>query len=300
MCVATAAAMAFSAGPAASRARAAAAACRPSEVFASADGGDDSADIHAHDARQGYARVRTSVDNAKGTAHANAVNPKTGVHWFSGPGGQVFSAEEQGRPYPWTDLSGTPRDAAGLTAAGKGPEKEGFGFRKDARAYILEPGGTGRIITFAADRPKTWSTVRLVAAADDPLAASLRYGSLSDLAFDGHDRAWLSSLDGIIWRVDDTEGARWQAHSVVRLDTGDTALTGIAFATDRDRLGALLVSTAGTTRTIREVLGVGGNGHYLSEPLYSGDAGSYTDLASCAYPKDLPGLSAGPSRARRA
>ncbi|GAA4912155.1 hypothetical protein ACFPM3_07040 [Streptomyces coeruleoprunus] len=243
-----------------------AAGCDENELYAFVTGssGDfDSGDILALSTRaKTLSGTGKPVDNRQTGGGANAINPLTGVHWFTVKGNQTYSTHPHGTPYHWRDLSGP-------------SVKDGFGFRKDGYGYFLaETGGRVDVYSFWHERPAGRQRISLSGMDENPV----------DLAFDGRDRAWLVTADGSLWRVDDVRSSSWRARLAYAADNSGERVEGIALGR-LDGKETIFVSGSYSSgeRFVSRAEPDGKEVWYDPLPALSG-SGSITDLASCSYP----------------
>lgn len=242
-----------------------AAGCDENELYAFVTGsqGDfDSGDILALSLRNKLTGNSKPVDNRQTGGGANAVNPLTGVHWFTLSGNQTYSTNPHGTPYHWQDLSGP-------------SVKDGFAFRKDGYGYFLaKAGGRTDVYSFWHERPGGRQRITLSGMAEEPV----------DLAFDGRDRAWLVTAGGALWRVDDARAGNWRPRLAYAPDNSGERVEGIALGRYEGE-DTIFVSGSFSSgeRFIARAVPEGSEVWYDPVKTLKG-SGSITDLASCSFP----------------
>ena len=249
---------------------------------------NDNGDIYVHDPKTGAIKSKL-VDNKQGKGKSIAI---TSDGW---------------RYYIWNDTNvyrerdGVLQDMPSLLI-NLGYSTEGLAFRQDDRGFMLHAENP-LIVHFQHDPNRTdtrHQRLTIKSAGRGPVAP---FGSglrerVTDLAFDGNDRAYLLGLMGDIWVVDDTRSlTEWSARHLCKVPPVSrndlTRYTGIAFGAD---------GTAYLCGGVIETLQPLPNGRrwaqrfiakfQLSKPggvelIYQGAArtGLYSNLTSQAFPK---------------
>ncbi|HWV73783.1 MAG TPA: hypothetical protein VN040_18800 [Pseudosphingobacterium sp.] len=234
----------------------------------------DNGDIYVHNGGNGE-RIRKAIDNQHGAGWSNATT-SDGTHYFGWQANQIYRQKEGAGFEYLRGLSG-----------GKG--KDAFAFRKDDVGFFFSATEGGKIYTFK--HPQTnYSTVQVTGAAGNPHQPFGSGTGIIDIAFDGDDRAYLLDSSGRAWRVENTQGANWEAKYLCQFATAGEAgekcsYFGLAF----DSHGGVYLAGG--------IQGSGGAKRFIAksnfsspekvEKIYDGGWGSasYGNLSSRAYPK---------------
>lgn len=245
---------------------------------------DDNGDIHLHDALTGKWKHKL-VNNQAAIGQSNGIT-SDGWHYFVWNMTQIYRRRI-------TDEKAQRLSA--LDKLGGWPSIDSMTFRKDDTAfafYAQKP----EVIHFKHDPSAApqFQRKRLVikpAPGTRPVPfGSQRSSWVTDVAFDGDDRAYLIGNEGAIWIVDDTRSeTEWIARLLCTapgLPGGDAHYTGIAFGPDGGVFlcGGLVESRVSCRRFITRL--------ELNKPasmelVYDGGprSGSYANLSSRAFPK---------------
>lgn len=185
---------------------------------------DDNGDLYSHSAKTGELKAKlNNADHHYG--QSNAIAPD-GTHYVVESQSNMW----MGRPGEHFTRS--------TSLSGGYPTIDSFGFRQDGMGYFFHA-SDNHVSLFKHDPanpnpPK--SVLKIVAA---PGESIIPFGknenqAVTDIAFDGNDRAWLIGRSGNLWVVDDTSStSEWQTRFVKQfpqLDLpGQSGFIGIAF-----------------------------------------------------------------------
>ncbi len=253
---------------------------------------DDNGDIYSHDIKTGALKKKV-VDSAQRPGQSNAIT-RDGYHYMAVDTSTVY----RGKPGETFEL---------ISSISGGEYLDGFAFRKDDTGFMFR--GLYNTISWFEHNPNTTNlTLNKLTVVPGPGETRIAFGKqedqwITDIVFDGNDRAWLIGFYGDLWVVDDTRStSQWQTRYLWRFPQltfapGYTRYIGIAF----DAAGNLFLAggqvegnalpfsvfsrgAAACRRFIaRTTVQAPGN----VEVIYDGgpQSGSYGDLSSQAFPK---------------
>jgi len=242
---------------------------------------DDNGDIYSHDVKTG-ALKRKAVDSAQRMGQSNAITTD-GYHYMAVDTSTVYRGKEGATFELMSSLSG-------------GEYLDGFAFRKDNTGYMFR--GMKNVVSWFSHDPATTNIARhtltvLPGAGESRVAfGSLEEQWITDIVFDGNDRAWLIGFYGDLWVVEDTRSpTEWRTRYLFRFPQltfagGYTRYIGIAF----DSTGNLFLAGGQieSNNSSRRFIAKGSvKDASKLELLYDGgpQSGSYGDLSSQAFPQ---------------
>ncbi len=261
-------------------------------VWWAANNYDDNSDIYIHDPKTGSIK-RKVVDNNRAMGQSNAIT-SDGWNYY------VWNLTDVYR-----EKNGVKQHMPGLSVK-MGYSTDGFAFRQDNRGFTLYAQNP-QITHFLHDPnnpniPAQRLTVRSAGGGGPVPFGPNENQWVTDLAFDGNDRAYFINTLGHLWVVDDTKSlTEWKARYLCQVPgvglPGHTRYIGIAFDAD----GAVylcggVVESPNPPRTLFR-MGSRWSRRFISrfrldnpskmELVYDGGprSGSYGDLASQAFPK---------------
>lgn len=252
---------------------------------------DDNGDIYSHDVKTGALKEKV-VDSAQRPGQSNAIT-SDGYHYMAVDTSTVY----RGKPGQTFEL---------ISSVSGGDYLDGFAFRQDDTGFMFR--GLNNTISWFKHDPNTTSlALNKLTVVPGPGESRVAFGQpedqwVTDIVFDGNNKAWLIGFLGDLWVVDDTSSTtQWQTRYLWRFPQltfapGYTRYIGIAFdATgnlylaggqveqNRSLFGFLSRGAAACRRFIaRTTVQAPGN----VEVIYDGgpQSGSYGDLSSQAFP----------------
>ena len=261
-------------------------------VWWAANNYDDNSDIYIHDPKTGAIK-RKVVDNNRAMGQSNAITTD-GWNYY------VWNLTDVYR-----EKNGAKQHMPSLSVK-MGYSTDGFAFRQDNRGFTLYAQNP-QITHFQHDPNNPNIAAQRLTIRSAGGGGPVPFGPnenqwVTDLAFDGNDRAYLINPHGHLWVVDDTSSlTEWKARYVCQLPgsglPGHTWYIGIAF----DAQGAVYLAggvceTAAPPRMLFK-MGSRYSRRFITrfrldnpskmELVYDGGprSGSYGDLASMAFPK---------------
>jgi len=241
----------------------------------------DNGDIYAHDVKSGAVK-RKAVDSAQRMGQSNAITTD-GYHYMAVDTSTVYRGKEGASFELMSSLSG-------------GEYLDGFAFRKDNTGYMFR--GMKNVVSWFKHDPATTNIARntltvLPGAGESRVAFGPQEEQwITDIVFDGNDRAWLLGFYGDLWVVEDTTSStEWRTRYLFRFPqltfaAGYTRYIGIAF----DSVGSVLLAGGQieSNNSSRRFIAKGSVKDASKVALlYEGgpQSGSYGDLSSQAFPK---------------
>lgn len=244
---------------------------------------DDNGDVYSHSAKSGE-RIKKVSDAPNCYGQSNAITPD-GTHYIVQNRNDVWLCKpEPGKAFVKSNTLSGGRDSI-----------DSFAFRQDSTGFFFHAANNqiGFFKHDPANPNPARGSLRIVAAPGETI---IPFGKgeaqlVTDIAFDGNDRAWLIGRSGNLWVVDDTSStSEWQARFVKQfppLDMpGQSGYIGIAF----DSTGNVYLcgGQKENNRSCRRFIARGTiAGNDKLEVIYDGGSlsGSYGDLSSNHFPK---------------
>ncbi|NDJ59059.1 hypothetical protein GWD52_19125 [Enterobacteriaceae bacterium 4M9] len=252
---------------------------------------DDNGDIYSHDAKTGALKAKV-VDSAQRPGQSNAITGD-GYHYMAVDTSTVY----RGKVGQTFEL---------VSSISGGEYLDGFAFRQDDTGFMFR-GLNNTISWFKHDPSTTNLALHKLTVVPGPGETRIAFGKqeeqwVTDIVFDGNDRAWLIGFYGDLWVVDDTRStSEWKTRYLWRFPQltfapGYTRYIGIAF----DAAGNLFLAggqvegnaspfglfSRGAAACRRFIARTTVQAPTTVEVVYDGgpQSGSYGDLSSQAFP----------------